>query len=49
MINQQGALPNLTSVISSLDSNIHSIWTEEQDGRLYQIVVLLTTKKILNT
>lgn len=44
MINQQGALPNLTSVISSLDSNIHSIWTEEQDGRLYQIVVLLTTK-----
>ncbi|WP_032093699.1 MULTISPECIES: bifunctional GTP diphosphokinase/guanosine-3',5'-bis pyrophosphate 3'-pyrophosphohydrolase [Pasteurellaceae] len=44
MINQQGALPNLTSAISALNSNIHSIWTEEQDGRLYQIVVLLTTK-----
>lgn len=42
MLNQQGALPNLTSAISSLGSNIHSIWTEEQDGRLYQIVVLLT-------
>ncbi|URL01682.1 bifunctional GTP diphosphokinase/guanosine-3',5'-bis pyrophosphate 3'-pyrophosphohydrolase [Avibacterium sp. 20-126] len=44
MINQQGALPNLTSNISAMDSNIHSIWTEEQDGRLYQIVVLLTAK-----
>ncbi|WAL56372.1 bifunctional GTP diphosphokinase/guanosine-3',5'-bis pyrophosphate 3'-pyrophosphohydrolase [Avibacterium paragallinarum] len=44
MINQQGTLPNLTANISAMDSNIHSIWTEEQDGRLYQIVVLLTAK-----
>ncbi|MDH3001746.1 bifunctional GTP diphosphokinase/guanosine-3',5'-bis pyrophosphate 3'-pyrophosphohydrolase [Pasteurella multocida] len=44
LINQQGALPNLTTLISSLGSNIQSIWTEEQEGRLYQIVVLLTVK-----
>lgn len=44
LLNQQGALPHLMSMISSLDSRIHSIWTEEQDGRLYQIVILLTVK-----
>ena len=27
-----------------MDSNIQSIWTEEQEGRLYQIIVLLTVK-----
>ena len=44
ILNQQGTLPHLMSVISSMDSNIQSIWTEEQEGRLYQIVVLLTVK-----
>lgn len=44
MINQQGTLTSLTSNISAMESNIHSIWIEEQDGRLYQIVVLLTAK-----
>ena len=44
MINQQGTLPHLMSTISSMDSNIQSIWTEEQEGRLYQIIVLLTVK-----
>ena len=44
MLNQQGTLPHLMSAISSMDSNIQSIWTEEQEGRLYQIVVLLTVK-----
>lgn len=46
MINQQSTLTSLTSNISAMDSNIHSIWIEEQDGRLYQIVVLLTAKDI---
>ena len=46
MINQQGTLPHLMSTISSMDSNIQSIWTEEQEGRLYQIIVLLTVKDI---
>ncbi|AEW77728.1 bifunctional GTP diphosphokinase/guanosine-3',5'-bis pyrophosphate 3'-pyrophosphohydrolase [Aggregatibacter actinomycetemcomitans] len=44
MINQQGTLPHLMSTISAMDSNIQSIWTEEQEGRLYQIIVLLTVK-----
>ena len=46
MINQQGTLPHLMSTISSMDSTIQSIWTEEQEGRLYQIIVLLTVKDI---
>ena len=46
MINQQGTLPHLMSTIYSMDSNIQSIWTEEQEGRLYQIIVLLTVKDI---
>ncbi|MBN6062718.1 bifunctional GTP diphosphokinase/guanosine-3',5'-bis pyrophosphate 3'-pyrophosphohydrolase [Aggregatibacter actinomycetemcomitans] len=44
MINQQGTLPHLMSTISAMDSNIQSIWTEEQEGRLYQIIVLLMVK-----
>lgn len=44
MINQQSVLPNLTAAVASLESTIQGIWTEEQDGRLYQIVLLLTVK-----
>jgi guanosine-3',5'-bis(diphosphate) 3'-pyrophosphohydrolase len=44
MLNHQGALAELTNVISHTGSNIHGISTEERDGRLYTIKVLLTTK-----
>jgi guanosine-3',5'-bis(diphosphate) 3'-pyrophosphohydrolase len=42
--NHQGALAELTNVIASTGSNIHGISTEERDGRLYTVTVLLTTK-----
>ncbi|PMH46014.1 bifunctional GTP diphosphokinase/guanosine-3',5'-bis(diphosphate) 3'-diphosphatase [Vibrio sp. 10N.286.49.B3] len=42
--NQQGALAELTNVISQTGSNIHGLSTEERDGRLYTVSVLLTTK-----
>ncbi|MGF1698069.1 bifunctional GTP diphosphokinase/guanosine-3',5'-bis pyrophosphate 3'-pyrophosphohydrolase [Vibrio kyushuensis] len=44
MQNSQGALAELTNVISKTGSNIHGISTEERDGRLYTITMLLTTK-----
>jgi len=44
MQNHQGALAALTNVISQTGSNIHGISTEEKDGRLYTVTVLLTTK-----
>lgn len=44
MLNQHGAFANLTSVITSAGSNIQSIWTEERDGRVYQVFVVLTAK-----
>ena len=44
ILNQQNTLPNVMSAITDLDSVIHGMWTEEQDGRLYQIIVLLTAK-----
>ncbi|WGW00470.1 bifunctional GTP diphosphokinase/guanosine-3',5'-bis pyrophosphate 3'-pyrophosphohydrolase [Vibrio sp. YMD68] len=44
MQNSQGALAQLTNVISKTGSNIHGISTEERDGRLYTITMLLTTK-----
>ncbi|SON51057.1 bifunctional GTP diphosphokinase/guanosine-3',5'-bis pyrophosphate 3'-pyrophosphohydrolase [Vibrio tapetis] len=44
MQNHQGALAALTNVISQTGSNIHGITTEEKDGRLYTITVLLTAK-----
>ena len=46
--NRQGALAELTSVISKTGSNIHGISTEERDGRLYTVTVLLTTKDRVN-
>ncbi len=42
--NRQGALAELTNVISQTGSNIHGLSTEERDGRLYTVTVLLTTK-----
>lgn len=42
--NRQGALAELTNVISQTGSNIHGLSTEEKDGRLYTVTVLLTTK-----
>lgn len=44
MQNHQGALAELTNVIANTGSNIHGISTEEKDGRLYTITVLITTK-----
>ncbi|MDP5255243.1 MULTISPECIES: bifunctional GTP diphosphokinase/guanosine-3',5'-bis pyrophosphate 3'-pyrophosphohydrolase [unclassified Vibrio] len=44
MHNHQGALAELTNVISNTGSNIHGLSTEERDGRLYTVTVLLTTK-----
>ncbi|HAS7854880.1 TPA: guanosine-3',5'-bis(diphosphate) 3'-diphosphatase [Vibrio cholerae] len=44
MHNRQGALAELTNVISKTGSNIHGLSTEERDGRLYTVTVLLTTK-----
>ncbi len=43
MQNRQGALAELTNVISKTGSNIHGLSTEERDGRLYTVKVLLTT------
>lgn len=44
MQNHQGALAELTNVVSRTGSNIHGISTEEKDGRLYTITLALTTK-----
>lgn len=44
LVNHQGALAALTSVISDTGSNIHGITTEERDGRVYGISILLSTK-----
>lgn len=44
MQNQQGALADLTNVVAGTGSNIHGISTEEKDGRLYTVSLLLTTK-----
>lgn len=44
MLNHQGALANLTAQINSASSNIHSINTEEKDGRLYNVLIHLTVR-----
>ncbi|WPC73939.1 bifunctional GTP diphosphokinase/guanosine-3',5'-bis pyrophosphate 3'-pyrophosphohydrolase [Vibrio porteresiae] len=44
ILNRQGALAELTNVISQTGSNIQGLSTEERDGRLYTVTVLLTTK-----
>ncbi|MCW1889661.1 hypothetical protein OK016_10075 [Vibrio chagasii] len=38
----------LTNVISKTGSNIHGISTEERDGRLYTVTILLTTKDVVH-
>ncbi len=43
MFNHQGALANLTAAISAAGSNIQSMNSEEKDGRVYSIVMHLTT------
>lgn len=44
IINQQGALAALTNVIAATGANIHNIATEEKDGRVYLVELLITTK-----
>ncbi|QDJ13817.1 bifunctional GTP diphosphokinase/guanosine-3',5'-bis(diphosphate) 3'-diphosphatase [Mergibacter septicus] len=44
MLNQHGVFANLTSVITSAESNIRSIWTDEREGRIYQVFILLTVR-----
>lgn len=44
LINHQGALAELTNVIAATGANIHSIATEEKDGRVYVVSLLITTK-----
>ena len=44
MINQQGAFADLTAAITGAHSNIHNIWTEERESRVYQISITLTAR-----
>ncbi len=44
MLNHQGALADLTNNIAATGSNIQGLTTEERDGRLYVVLVQLTTK-----
>lgn len=44
IVNHQGALATLTSIIADVGSNIHNLQIEERDGRIYTITILLTTR-----
>ncbi|PSJ42727.1 bifunctional GTP diphosphokinase/guanosine-3',5'-bis pyrophosphate 3'-pyrophosphohydrolase [Zobellella taiwanensis] len=44
IVNHQGALAELANVIAATGANIHSISTEEKDGRVYVVELLITTK-----
>ncbi|HBX06277.1 MAG TPA: hypothetical protein DEG10_09660, partial [Leclercia adecarboxylata] len=44
MFNHQGALANLTAAINTASSNIHSLNTEEKDGRVYSAFIRLTAR-----
>ena len=44
LINHQGALAKLTSIIASAESNINSLTTEERDGRIYSIRLVISTR-----
>lgn len=44
LINHQGVLADLTNAVSATGSNIHNIATEEKDGRVYVVDLLITTK-----
>ncbi|WP_026958134.1 bifunctional GTP diphosphokinase/guanosine-3',5'-bis pyrophosphate 3'-pyrophosphohydrolase [Aliagarivorans taiwanensis] len=43
MVNHQGILANLTTVVASTGANISNIVTEEKEGRVYTVDLLLTT------
>ncbi|TKB47975.1 bifunctional GTP diphosphokinase/guanosine-3',5'-bis pyrophosphate 3'-pyrophosphohydrolase [Ferrimonas sediminicola] len=44
IINHQGILAKLTSIIAACDANIHNLNTEEREGRVYTITLTLTVK-----
>ncbi len=44
MFNHQGSIANLTAMINSAKANIHSMNTEEKDGRVYNVFIQLTVK-----
>lgn len=44
LINHQGILATLTNVVASTGANIHKMVTEEKDGRVYGVELVLTTK-----
>ncbi|RCU51011.1 MULTISPECIES: bifunctional GTP diphosphokinase/guanosine-3',5'-bis pyrophosphate 3'-pyrophosphohydrolase [Corallincola] len=44
IVNHQGALAKLTALIANTDANIHSLSTEEKDGRIYLIHLVLTIR-----
>jgi guanosine-3',5'-bis(diphosphate) 3'-pyrophosphohydrolase len=43
MVNHQGILASLTNVVASTGANIVNIVTEEKEGRVYTIDLLVTT------
>ena len=44
MVNHQRALATLTSIVSNTGSNIQAMSSEEKDGRLYSISMVITTQ-----
>ncbi len=44
LINHQGVLADLTNAVAATGSNIHNIATDEKDGRVYVVDLLITTK-----
>ncbi|OOF70502.1 bifunctional GTP diphosphokinase/guanosine-3',5'-bis pyrophosphate 3'-pyrophosphohydrolase [Rodentibacter caecimuris] len=44
MLNEQGALANLMAMIIAAESNIQSIWTEDLEDNLFQIILLISVK-----
>ncbi|SHI21185.1 bifunctional GTP diphosphokinase/guanosine-3',5'-bis pyrophosphate 3'-pyrophosphohydrolase [Ferrimonas marina] len=44
IVNHQGALAKLTSLIAGADANIQNLHTDDKDGRVYSINMTLTVK-----
>ena len=44
IVNHQGALAKITSIIAAEGSNIHNLSTEERDGRVYLINLRISVK-----
>ncbi|MFM2481480.1 bifunctional GTP diphosphokinase/guanosine-3',5'-bis pyrophosphate 3'-pyrophosphohydrolase [Celerinatantimonas sp. YJH-8] len=44
VVNHQGVLASLTNVVASTGANIHNIVTEEKEGRVYTIDLMITTQ-----